>query len=130
VRRVTLLNVLKPAELVRAIAYGIGAGALGTLVLGYIPFLGLFGYAALGFGVGEAVAIGANRKRIRQLGPLAIACLLLGYWVGTLLSILIRFQGRVPIGPDLLLAPILALTGGPLIIGLVIGALLAWMRVR
>src|SRR6516162_3207724 len=47
---------LKPVELAKAIAFGIGLGAIGTIILTFIPFLGLFGYAALGFGVGDVVS--------------------------------------------------------------------------
>jgi hypothetical protein len=118
----------KRHELARAIAFGIAAGAVGTVILGFVPFLGLIGYAVLGFGVGEAVSVGANRKRARELGPLAVACLFVGYEVGMLISFLMR---GAPFGLDLLLVPILLLTRGVLLlIGLLIGALLAWMRVR
>jgi hypothetical protein len=118
----------KPPELARAVAFGVAVGAVGTLILSFIPFLGLIGYAAIGFGVGEAVSVGANRKRAPELGPLAVACVFIGYEVGTLIGFLIR---GAPFGLDLLLVPILLLTRGVLLlIGLLIGALLAWMRVR
>src|SRR4030081_1282117 len=58
------VTLLKPADLARAIGYGIGAAAVGTIILSFIPFLGLIGYAVLGFAVGEVVSIGANRKRV------------------------------------------------------------------
>ena len=32
----------------------------------------------VGFVVGEAVSVGANRKRARELAPIAVACLFLG----------------------------------------------------
>ncbi len=117
---------LKPVEIARAIGYGIGVGAIGTIILTFIPFLGLIGYAALGFGVGEVVSIGANRKRVPSLPPLAVACLFLGYEVGSVA--LLMYRG-VPLSFAIAL-PVAALFGGLTIVGLLIGALLAWMRVR
>jgi hypothetical protein len=126
---------LKPVEVARAIVYGIGLGAVGTVILTFIPFLGLFGYAALGFGVGEVVSIGANRKRVPSLAPIAVACLFLGYVLG--IDVRLILQGS-PLTIEVLLLPLRLLIGGlsvqtigssPLI-GLLIGALLAWMRVR
>lgn len=117
---------LKPVELAKAIAYGIGLGAVGTIILTFIPFLGLLGYAALGFGVGEVVSIGANRKRVPSLAPVAVACLFLGYEVGSVALLLYR---GVPLGFAISL-PVAALFNGLTIVGLLIGALLAWMRVR
>jgi hypothetical protein len=130
VKRFRLL--LKPAELVRAIAYGVAVGALGTviyeLVGSFIPFLGpLIGFMIVGFGVGQAVSVGANRKRARELAPIAVACLFVGYELG--LVGLLAINGR-HVGPELLLVPILALRQLQTLIGLLIGALLAWMRVR
>ena len=101
--------------------------ALGTLVLSFIPFLGLIGYAALGFGVGEGVSVGANRKRVPVLAPIAVACLFVGYELG---FVILGLVNGVPLSVGLVLAPIFALRGGLLIVGLLIGALLAWMRVR
>jgi hypothetical protein len=124
VKRFAML--LKPRELARAVGYGLLAAAAGTAVLAFIPFLGLIGYAILGFGVGEAVSVGANRKRVRELAPIAVACLFVGYDLG--LAILGAALGA-PIGPRLFLAPLEQLRG-LLGLGLLIGALLAWMRVR
>ena len=126
VKRFNLL--LKPVELARAIGYGIGVGALGTLVVTFIPFLGLLGYAAVGFGVGEAVSVGANRKRLPVLAPIAVACVFLGYWLG----IILRLEIAGPVfSPTILVLPVLALFGGGLtVVGLLLGALLAWMRTR
>jgi hypothetical protein len=120
-------TLLKPRELALAIVYGVGVGALGTVVLSFIPFLGVLGYAALGFGVGEMVSVGANRKRVPILAPIAVACVFLGYLLGVAVRLVIAGQ---PFGPGLLLAPIMALFGGLTILGLLIGALLAWMRTR
>jgi hypothetical protein len=132
VKRFALM--LKPVELVRSIGYGLAVGALGTVVLSFIPFLGILGYAALGFGVGHVVSIGANRKRVNVLAPIAVACLFVGFEVG--LAALLIFSGA-PVGlaltePLLLLFQGLSpagLTRSPLI-GLLVGALLAWMRTR
>ena len=118
--------MLKPVELARAIGYGVGASALGSIVLGYIPFLGLIGFAALGFGVGELVSLGANRKRVPALAPIAVACLFVGYVVGGAIQLAVR---GVPLSLALVM-PIASLFGGFTLIGLLVGALLAWMRAR
>jgi hypothetical protein len=125
VKRFALL--LKPAELARAVAYGLGAGVVGTIILTFIPFLGIIGYAVLGFAVGECVSLGANRKRVPALAPVAVACLFVGYWAGL---VLLGVVNGVPLSVRLVLVPLLALRQGLLIVGLLIGALLAWMRTR
>ena len=125
--------LLKPRELARAIAYGVAVGALGTVIYGLIgrsiPFLGpLIAFMIVGFGVGQAVSVGANRKRARELAPIAVACLLVGYEIGLVGLIAV---GGGPMGLNVLLAPILALRQDfQLLVGLLVGALLAWMRVR
>jgi hypothetical protein len=82
----------------------------------------------LGFAVGEAVSVGANRRRARELGPLAIGCLFVGFELGVVVFIVLN---GVPPSVGLLLAPLQALRGGGMLfIGLLIGSLLAWMRVR
>ncbi len=126
---------LKPVEIARAIGLGVGLAAIGTLILAYIPFLGLLGYAALGFGVGEAVSIGANRKRVPSLAPIAVACLFVGYIVGVDIRLILA---GLPPSAELLVIPIASLLasisiqsiGASPLIGLLIGGLLAWMRVR
>ncbi|MGI9146070.1 MAG: hypothetical protein ACR2IK_05905 [Chloroflexota bacterium] len=127
--------MLKPAELARAVGYGLAASAAGTIILAMIPLLAFLGpliaYMVIGFGVGEAVSVGANRKRLRELGPIAVACLFVGYELGNVLVFVGQLQGRARLGPELLLAPLVLLfRGGLLLIGLLVGALLAWMRVR
>lgn len=124
VKRFALM--LKPIELVKAVGFGVGVGALGTIILSFIPFLGIIGYAALGFAVGEVVSVGANRKRVRALAPIAVACVFVGYEVGA--AVLLTVRGA-PLSLALI-APIMSLFGGLLLLGLGIGALLAWMRTR
>jgi B-box zinc finger len=132
VKRFSML--LKPKELARAVAYGVGLSAAGTVLLSLIPLLGFLGpliyYMVVGFLVGHVVSIGANRKRVRELGPIAVACLFVGYAVGTVINILVRFQGRIGLGPEVILTPLTQLLNVQLLIGLLVGALLAWMRVR
>ena len=125
VKRFALL--LKPVELARAIGYGLGTAAIGTLIITYIPFLGLIGFAVLGFGVGEAVSVGGNKKRVPALAPVAVACLFVGYVLGIAIRLVLN---GVPLSPLLLSLPIQSLFGGLTIVGLLIGALLAWMRNR
>jgi len=121
---------LKPRELARAIAYGVGVSAAGTVMLALIPILAFLGplieYMVIGFVVGEGVSRGVNRKRVPELGPIAVACLFVGYALGVIVILVASGQ---PIGLELLLLPI-ALTRGLTLIGLLVGALLAWMRVR
>jgi hypothetical protein len=124
VKRLVLL--VKPAEIARAGAYGIAVGAVGVVIATAVPLLSLLGYAIVGFAVGEAVSIGANRKRARELGPIAVACLFVGYELG-MISLVVVLGGQL--GPGMLLGPILALRS-MIGLGLLIGALLAWMRVR
>ena len=56
-----------------------------------------------------------------------MACVLLGYEVGFLIELL---MGGAPFGLGLLIVPVMLTLRGLLIVGLFIGALLAWMRVR
>ncbi len=123
VKRFNLM--LKPADLARAIGYGLAVAALGAIVLSFIPFLGIIGQAALGFGVGEVVSIGANRKRVPMLAPLAGACLFVGYALGLAAPLIF---GGLPV--TLALALALRSFQGLAILGLLVGALLAWMRNR
>jgi hypothetical protein len=123
--------LLKPLELARAIGGGVAVAAVGTLILSMVPLLNLLGplgYAALGFGVGEAVSVGANRKRLPMLAPIAVACLFVGFALGLIVSLVVN--SRAPLSPELLRVPLLALINIQFSIGLLIGALLAWMRVR
>ena len=125
VKRFALL--LKPVELARAIGYGLGTAAIGTLIVTYIPFLGLIGFAVLGFAVGEAVSVGGNKKRVPALAAIAVACLFVGYIIG--LDVRLATSG-LPLTLQLLLVPLQSLASGLTIVGLLIGALLAWMRNR
>jgi hypothetical protein len=130
VKRFALL--VKPRELALSVLYGISAAAVGTLILFATPLaiLGLLGQALLGFLTGEAVSIGANRKRAKELGPVALVCLFVGYWLGIVLLTLYRV-GFANFAPGMLSAPFLVLQAQPfLLLGLLLGALLAWMRVR
>jgi hypothetical protein len=125
--------LVKPNELARAAAFGIGTAAVGSIIVASIGFLGLIGYALMGFLTGEAVSIGANRKRARELGPLAIACIFVGFEVGMTIFVwqIAASRNSGAIGPGLALAPLLMLQGQPFVIlGLLLGSLLAWMRVR
>ncbi len=133
VKRFQLL--LKPRELALAIVYGLGVAILGTIIATFIPFLGpIFSFAIVGFAVGYVVSAGANRKRVPILGPIAVACLFVGFILGV--AALQVNLGRplpvallAPIGSLLLVLSPGGLFGSPLI-GLIVGSLLAWMRVR
>ena len=130
VKRFTFL--VKPHEFARAAGMGLAVAAVGSLILQFVPFVGLLGLAFIGFAVGEAVSVGANRKRARELGPLAVACFLLGFALGPALSDLLSLQVAQVLA-DVVLAPIrlLLLARAPLqLVGLGVGSLLAWMRVR
>jgi len=119
--------LLKPSELFRAVGYGIAVGAIGTFIYTLIPFLGpLIIFAIVGFGVGQAVSIGANRKRARELAPIAVACLFVGYEIG----LVARLATEGSFEPAFFILPIIALRQLQTLLGLAVGALLAWMRVR
>jgi hypothetical protein len=124
-------TLLKPRELARAIAYGVGAAAAGTAIYTFVPILAILGplivFALIGFGVGEVVSVGANRKRVRELAPIAVACLFVGYEIG-LVGVL-AINGAA-LEPELFLVPILAARQLQVLVGLLVGALLAWMRTR
>ena len=124
--------IVKPKEFARATGMGLAVAAVGALILQFLPFLGLIGLAFIGFAVGEAVSVGANRKRAPELGPLAVACLLIGYMLGPALAALMSLQlAQVPLEILLVPARLLLLFRAPmLLLGLGVGALLAWMRVR
>jgi hypothetical protein len=118
--------LVKPRELALSILYGVGIGTIGTIIVTFIPFLGLLGYMLMGFLVGEGVSIGANRKRARELGFVAVGCVFVGYYVGVIAPQLQR-----GFDPAVLLVPLLILRINVLLlVGLLVGALLAWMRVR
>jgi hypothetical protein len=125
-------TILKPRELAGAIGLGLGTAAAGSLLVGMIPFLGLIGLAVLGFGVGEVVSIGANRKRARELAPIAVACLIVGYTLGPVLGAILSGHPELVLEtPRVVLLGLVRITRDmQLLIGLGVGALLAWMRVR
>ena len=125
VKRIVLVG--KPVELARATLMGLAVAAVGAVLLTYIPFLGLIGLAFLGFLVGEVVSQGVNRKRGGELGALAVACLLVGYVLG-LVGLFVVTRGMPLAFAPLLVMGLLSNLG--LLLGLGIGALLAWMRVR
>jgi hypothetical protein len=126
VKRFSLL--LKPPEVARAIGYGVAVGAIGTLIFFNLPFLGPFiSFAIIGFGVGHVVSVGAKGKRVPVLAPLAVACLFVGYEVG---GIVLSLLARDVITLNTFVGPLIALRNISLIVGLLIGSLLAWMRNR
>jgi hypothetical protein len=130
IKRMVLL--LKPVEMARSAAYGVGVAGVGFVIAlilpSFGPFLQLLIYGAVGYAAGEAVSTGANRKRAPELGPIAVACLFLGYELGPVLFGLVLGE---PFGPRLLLGPILALRSSIMIdVGLLIAGVLAWTRVR
>jgi hypothetical protein len=133
VKRFNLM--LKPVELVRAVAYGLVVGAIGTVIVTFVAgFLGLFAYAGLGFAVGEVVSIGANRKRVPALGPIALACLFGGFFIGVVAQAIVAgYPLTIALSAPLAMLLSVLSPGGIMrspLIGLLLGALLAWMRVR
>jgi hypothetical protein len=135
VKRFNLM--LKPIELVKSVGYGLAVGAIGPVLLTMVPILqilGLFAYAGIGFAVGEVVSVGANRKRVPILAWIAVGCVFVGYEIGVAAVLLVA---GAPLSAALI-APIVSMLsvlrpGGILsspLIGLLLGALLAWMRTR
>jgi hypothetical protein len=134
VKRFNLM--LKPMELARAVVYGLVVAAVGTVIVAFISRfgLGLFAYAGLGYAVGYVVSLGANGKRLPALGPIAVACLFVGFYIGVaaqgvLAGLPLEFSLAAPILELLSVFGRGGLLGSPLI-GLLLGSLLAWMRVR
>jgi hypothetical protein len=126
VKRLAL--VVKPKELLRAAGMGVAVAMVGGVVLAFVPFLSLLGLAFIGFAVGEAVSVGANRKQGVELGVLAVACLFVGYALSPFLRGLLA-GAVLPL--DFLLLNVVAMLFNPmLLLGLAIGGLLAWMRAR
>jgi hypothetical protein len=130
VKRFALL--LKPIEVARAVGFGLAVAAVGTVILLTVPILGgligpLFGFGIVGFAVGEAVSRGANRKRVPALAPIAVACLCVGVWLGV---ILLNLGSGAGFSLALLLAPLVLLRNTLFLVGIGVGALLAWMRTR
>ena len=126
VKRVAL--VAKPGELLKAGAFGLGAAIVGSIIVLLIRFSPLLLLAVVGYAVGEAVARGARLKRGKELAILAIVCLFLGYilapWVLALLS------GRF-LSPAFILVSAGATLSSPMVLlGLGLGSLIAWMRLR
>lgn len=126
VKRIALLA--KPIDMARGGSLGIAVAVVGSLVAATIPFLGIIGLAVVGFVTGEAVSVGANRKRAWELGALAIVCLLIGYLLSPYLAALLA--GR-RLDSMLFVRQALGTVFNPmLLLGLGVGALLAWMRAR
>jgi hypothetical protein len=116
--------LLKPIELARSIGSALGVALIGAVIFTYVSFLGLIGLALLGFVVGEAASIGANRKRAPELGPIVVTCLFVGFVLGITIAIWLQSGGRV------VAFGIGVLADRGVLVGLLLGALLAWMRVR
>ena len=122
----------KPKDLALGGLYGFLTAAAGGAILTFIPFFGLIGLAVLGFLTSEGVLRGANRKRAPELGVLSIVCLFLGYAVSPLLAFLLRGRGiPLELVPGVILGLPLALLANPIVLlGLGVGSLIAWMRLR
>ena len=131
VKRIALL--VKPAELARAAGAGLATSAIGAILLGLIQQfmrinLSLIGMLALGFLTGWATSNAARGKRARELGIAAIVTFVVGWFLGPVAL-------DVALGGAVSIAGILALVVGslfslPVLLGLAIGGLLAWMRAR
>ena len=131
VKRIALL--VKPAELARAAAVGLAAAAVGSALLEFVQQLirinfSLIGPLAVGFLTGWATSNAAHGKRARELGVTAIVIFVVGWFLGPLV-LQFALVGGVPLGlvPRLILSSLFNLY---VLVGLAIGALLAWMRAR
>lgn len=127
------VTVAKPRDLVRGVVGGLGMAAIGGLILQLIPFLGWFGVAILGYLVGELVSLGVNRKRGKELAVLGIVCFILGLPLGFLLRELLggRLDVVLLVGPMLYVSGLIGeFSSVPALLGLGVGSLLLWMRLR
>lgn len=126
------------AELSRAALYGVGAATGVTLVVAYVgslvPFIGLLGTALAGYATGEAVLRGVNLRQGTGASPLAAAAFVLGYLLATtvFLALVGPLRG-LPVEAVIAAIPRVAqsIAGAPLaMVGIFVGAWLAWMRAR
>jgi hypothetical protein len=88
---------VRPLHYLRAIGAGLAVATVGAYVVGFIPFIGLFGLMLLGWAVGEAVTYAANRKRGTGLAIVAVATLVVGALAVPVLATLANVPPAVPL---------------------------------
>ncbi len=130
VKRVALTN--RPSELARAALAGLVASValiyLLDILISASPLfgsLGLFAMAGIGYGVGAVVSSAARGKRSRDLAIVAVVCFVVGYFAPLLLS-----AGSAVLSPAFLRFLLGRILNLMVLVGLVVGGLLAWMRAR
>ncbi len=84
-RRPTLGGV-KPRQLALGAAAGLGAAAVGGLVLAFVPWFGLFTAIIYGAAVGEATRRGSSGHRTWEFAAIAALAAFLGTFVSLLLG--------------------------------------------
>jgi hypothetical protein len=125
-------TLLKPAEVGRAVVLGLAVAMAGALIASYLPFLRVLPLVALGYIVSEVVSLSVNRKRAPEVGMLAVACFLVGYFLAPVLQIVVTGNlAALRFAPTAVLSFVFATMRDLFtIVGLAVGALIAWMHVR
>lgn len=99
---------VRPLDFLRGAIAGIGAATLGTILLQFVPGLGLFGFIltlGLGYLAGEATTAAARRKRGTPLAVVAALAVPLGLILGQVLVLLVLVGGaRADLGAAIAIA--------------------------
>ncbi len=131
-RKLPIFEV-RPIHYLRGLAGGLGAATLGAVVLAFLPGLGFFGLLimlAIGYAVGEATTVAANRKRGTGLAIVAALALPAGMILGRMLVLLVFAGGGGDVAAALLVAArgLVAIPWGILL--LLAAMAIAFSRVR
>jgi hypothetical protein len=98
---------VRPLDFLRGALGGLGAAALGSIVMAMFPRLGFFALLltlALGYVVGEATTLAANRKRGTPLAIAAALAVPLGLVLGRVLFLSLIAGARADLGTVLVIA--------------------------
>ena len=99
---------VRPLDFLRGLGGGVGAAAIGAVLLASIPGLGFFRFLLmllLGYAVGESTTRAANRKRGTALAVVAALAVPIGLVLGrSLVLLLIGGRSGVDLGTALAVA--------------------------
>jgi hypothetical protein len=125
-------TVLKPGEVGRALVLGLGVAMAGSLIASMVPIIRVLPIVFVGYVVAEVVSLAVNRKRATEVGVLAVACFVVGYALSPLLQVLLSGNpAALAFAPTIVLAQVVGtLRDLFALVAVVVGALIAWMRVR
>ena len=101
---------VRPLDFLRGLGGGVGAAAVGAVLLASIPGLGFFRFLLmllLGYAVGESTTRAANRKRGTALAVVAALAVPIGLVLGrSLVLLLIGGRSGVDLGTALAVAAV------------------------